>query len=87
MTIPYLAMLLRVISLYVTPLTDPVAPETVLIRTPLSESVMEELRMLTVFTTLSERPPRRGDMLVLLSQARGLENCKNDLPTEPMDNP
>src|SRR5688572_19346216 len=57
MTIPYLAMLDRVMESYLMSETEPVAPETVLIRTPLSELEMEELRMRTVLTTLLERPP------------------------------
>lgn len=36
MTIPYFLMPERVLPLYVTPETEPVAPETVLIRIPLS---------------------------------------------------
>lgn len=57
MTIPYLAMLERTIFLYVISETDPVAPETVLIRTPLSEFLMVDERMWTVLTTLSDLPP------------------------------
>jgi len=43
--------------LYVTPLTEPVAPDTVLMRTPFSEFLMLEFSMLTVLTVLSLRPP------------------------------
>lgn len=57
MTIPYLAMLENVILLNVTPETDPVAPETVLMRTALSDFVTVDEEITTVFTTLSERPP------------------------------
>lgn len=57
MTIPYLAMLLRVMESYLTSETEPVAPETVLMRTPLSELEMDELRMRTVLTSLLDRPP------------------------------
>lgn len=44
-------------SLYVTPETDPVAPETVLMRTPFWEFLIVEEEMVTVLTMLSERPP------------------------------
>jgi hypothetical protein len=43
---------------WITPtLTWPVAPETVLMRTPLSESTIWEFEMVTVSTTLLSRPP------------------------------
>ena len=54
---PYLAMFDSLMFLYVTPLTLPVAPETVLIRTPLSELTTLESVMVTVETMLSLRPP------------------------------
>jgi hypothetical protein len=50
-------MLERVMSLYVTPETLPVAPETVLIRTPFAELTIEEEEIVTVLTVLSSRPP------------------------------
>ena len=37
--------------------TEPVAPETVLIRTPFAELRMEELEMRMLETVLSVRPP------------------------------
>jgi hypothetical protein len=43
--------------LYVTPETLPVAPDTVLMRTPLSELTIWESRILTVSTVLSSLPP------------------------------
>lgn len=46
-----------VMDLNVTPETEPVAPETVLILIPFSESVTVELSMVTVSTVLSSRPP------------------------------
>lgn len=54
---PYLVIPERVMSLYVTPLTDPVASYTVLMRTPFWESLISELSIRTVFTVLSSRPP------------------------------
>lgn len=44
-------------DLKVTPLTDPVASETVLMRIPLAESVTVEEEIVTVSTVLSVRPP------------------------------
>jgi len=49
--------LVSLMLLYVTPVTLPVAPETVLMRTPLSELTICESRMLTVSTVLSLLPP------------------------------
>ena len=40
-----------------TPETLPVASETALMRMPLSESTTLELRILTLLTVLSSRPP------------------------------
>lgn len=57
MTIPYLTMLERVIPEYVTSETVPVSPETVLMRIPLSESLMVLFEIVTVVTSLSVRPP------------------------------
>ena len=57
MTMPYLAMFCSVMSLYVTPETEPVAPETVLMRTPLSELTIVEPDTITFLTVLSDRPP------------------------------
>jgi hypothetical protein len=42
---------------YVTPETVPVAPYTVLIRTPFCEFETEEDAKVTLLTVLSERPP------------------------------
>jgi len=50
-------MLDSVMPEYVTPLTEPVAPETVLMRTPFWEFLMVEFSMRTVLTVLSDRPP------------------------------
>jgi hypothetical protein len=47
----------RLMPLYVTPETDPVAPETVLMRTPFWEFEMEEFSITMELTVLSERPP------------------------------
>jgi hypothetical protein len=47
----------KVILLNVTSETEPVAPETVLMRTALSDLVTVEEEISTVFTTLSVRPP------------------------------
>jgi hypothetical protein len=44
-------------SLYVTPVMDPVVPELVLILIPFAEALMVEDEKVTVFTTLSVRPP------------------------------
>jgi hypothetical protein len=49
---PDMVMLLKV-----TPETEPVAPETVLIRIPFWEVLTVEEEIVTVLTTLSERPP------------------------------
>jgi len=54
---PYLVIPDSVISLYVTPETEPVAPETVFMRTPFWEFLMVDPLMVTVLTVLSERPP------------------------------
>ena len=54
---PYSLILESVMSLYVTLVTDPVAPSTVLIRTPFCELVTVELSIRTFATVLSERPP------------------------------
>lgn len=52
---------LRIVSLgddtYVTFLTEPVASDTVLMRTPLSEAVMVLSEIKTLATSLSSRPP------------------------------
>jgi hypothetical protein len=57
MTIPYLVMPDMVMLLKVTPETDPVAPETVLMRIPFWEVFTVDEEMVTVLTVLSERPP------------------------------
>ena len=57
MTMPYLVMPESLIPLYVTPLTEPVAPYTVLMRTPFCEFEMLEFSIRTVSTVLSSRPP------------------------------
>ena len=55
--IPYLLILESLISLNVTPETEPVAPETVLILIPFCELVTVEEEMTTLDTVLSSRPP------------------------------
>lgn len=57
MTIPYFVIPDMVMLLKVTPETEPVAPETVLMRIPFWEVLTVEDKMLTVLTTLSDRPP------------------------------
>jgi hypothetical protein len=42
---------------YVTPETEPVAPLTVLMRTPFAELMMDEFSIVTPETVLLERPP------------------------------
>lgn len=54
---PFLAIEDSLISENVTCLTEPVAPEMVLIRMPLSEFVTSELVMVTFLTSLLSRPP------------------------------
>ena len=54
---PYLAIFDRAMLSYTMSETEPVAPETVLMRTPLSELEILELVMRTPLTTLLDRPP------------------------------
>lgn len=54
---PFFAMDDSVISEKVTCLTEPVAPEMVLMRMPLSELVTSELVMVTFLTSLLSRLP------------------------------
>lgn len=50
-------MPVKIISLYVTPVTEPVVPEFVLILMPFWEALTVEEENVTVLTTLSVRPP------------------------------